>query len=94
MEIKKFVLHEDTGEPDANKKTDDLHAFLHELCGPETKNDAEGSHSGLLIYLNADPGDTIEMMDGGWVRIVPRPTDPIEAEGPTAATRDPDGVET
>lgn len=67
--MKAFQLHEDTGETDANTKTDELHAFLHPLCNGDTGHDFEGSNSGLVIYLNVNIGDTIVLGDSG-VRVL------------------------
>lgn len=69
---KDFVLHEDTGEPDSNAKTDELHAFLQPLCGPHTPHDFDGSNEGLQIWLTAKPGDTIRLYEDGAVLIIPQ----------------------
>lgn len=67
--MKAFQLHEDTGDADANKQTDELHAFLHPLCNGDTPHDFEGSNSGLIIWLNVSVGDTIVLGDSG-VRVL------------------------
>jgi hypothetical protein len=69
--MKCFQLHEDTGEPDSVKKTDDLHAFLHPLC-VDTEHDFEGSNSGLQIYLSVKIGDTMILREDGSIRVLPK----------------------
>ena len=65
-QTRSFTLHDGEDE----KKTDELHAFLHPLCNTETPHDFEGHNSGLYITLSVSVGDTIELGEGGWVRVM------------------------
>jgi hypothetical protein len=68
--MKSFTLHEDTGEGDSAKKTDELHSFLQPICNQDSKHDFEGSNSGLMIYLHVEVGDTMILRDDGSIRVI------------------------
>lgn len=68
--MKAFELHEDTGDTAADAKTNELHAFLHPICNGGTPHDFEGSNSGLTIWFNVTPGDTMIQRADGSLRVL------------------------
>lgn len=66
MTVSTFVLHD--GEDD--DKTAELHAFL-EKAKLGKRGEWEGYGDGIIIYLQAEAGDTIEIDDEtGAVRVI------------------------
>jgi hypothetical protein len=70
--MKAFQLHEDTGDKEAAKKTDDLHAFLHPVCNGDTPHDFEGGNHGLSVYFTINVGDTMVIGSDGGFRVLPK----------------------
>jgi len=68
--MKSFLLHEDDGTTEADKKTNELHAFLHPICNGDTPHDFEGHNSGLSVWFHIESGDTLLIGEDGGFRVL------------------------